>query len=101
MEDGTDTLELDLPALVSVIKEINEPRLPSLKGKMASKKAVLTRWGAAELGAEAAKVLAGGRLEQVGASTPPARGGGVVVPGETAQDKAAFLVQKLKELKLI
>ena len=101
MEDGIDILELELPALVSVIKEINEPRLPSLRGKMASKKAAVAKWGAAELGAQAATVGAGGRLEQVGTSTPPARGGGVLVPGATAQEKAVFLVQKLKELKFL
>lgn len=101
MEDGVDAVELDLPAVISVIKEINEPRLPSLKGKMASKKAPVAKWGAADLGAEAGKVASGGRLSQVGSSAPPPRGGGVLVPGGTAQEKAAFVVQKLKELKFI
>ncbi|MBI5201299.1 MAG: electron transfer flavoprotein subunit beta/FixA family protein [Elusimicrobia bacterium] len=100
-EDGTDSLEVDLPAVVSVIKEINEPRLPSLKGKMNSKKAPVAKWGAAELQAEAAKVSAGGRLEIVGQTPPPPRGGGIVVPGATAQEKAAFVANKLKELKFI
>lgn len=101
VEDGTDAVEADLPAVLSVIKEINEPRLPSLKGKMASKKAPIAKWGAAELAAEAAKVSSGGRLVPVSSSAPPARGGGVVVPGGSAQEKAAFLVDKLKELKLL
>ena len=100
-EDGTDTLELDLPAVVSVIKEINEPRLPSLKGKMNSKKAPVAKWGAADLGAEAAKVSSGGRLALVGSTPPPPRGGGIVVPGASAQEKAAFVAIKLKELKFI
>ncbi|MBI4348867.1 MAG: electron transfer flavoprotein subunit beta/FixA family protein [Elusimicrobia bacterium] len=100
-EDGTDSLEVDLPAVISVIKEINEPRLPSLKGKMASKKAPVAKWGAAELSAEAAKLNAGGRLEFVGSMPPPPRGGGILVPGGTAQEKAAFVVNKLKELKFI
>ena len=38
MEDGVDTVRLTLPACISTVKEINEPRLPSLKGKMASRK---------------------------------------------------------------
>jgi electron transfer flavoprotein beta subunit len=38
MEDGYDVLESPLPALISVVKEINEPRLESLKGKMRAKK---------------------------------------------------------------
>jgi len=32
---------MSLPAVISVVKEINEPRLPSLKGMMRSKKAVV------------------------------------------------------------
>jgi electron transfer flavoprotein beta subunit len=48
MEDGYDVLELPTPALISVVKEINEPRLPSLKGKLASKKAVIPKWDAAD-----------------------------------------------------
>lgn len=33
MEDGVDTLEMALPGLITVVKEINTPRLPSLRGK--------------------------------------------------------------------
>ena len=48
MEDGYDVLELPTPALISVVKEINEPRLASLKGKLAAKKAVIPKWNAAD-----------------------------------------------------
>src|SRR5262249_37171097 len=65
MEAGVDPLELPLPAVVSVVKEINEPRLPSLKGKMAAKKAAITKWTAADLGADAALVGAGSGTAQV------------------------------------
>ena len=36
-EDGADVVESSLPAVLSVVKEINKPRLPSLKGKMRAK----------------------------------------------------------------
>jgi electron transfer flavoprotein beta subunit len=39
MEDGYEVIEMPLPALLTVVKEINVPRLPSLKGMMRSKKA--------------------------------------------------------------
>ncbi len=39
MEEGYQFIESRLPALITVVKEINEPRLPSLKGKMRAKKA--------------------------------------------------------------
>ncbi|HEX7713400.1 MAG TPA: electron transfer flavoprotein subunit beta/FixA family protein [Bacillota bacterium] len=51
-EDGYDRVQLPLPALLTVVKEINEPRLPSLKGMMRAKKAVITTWSAADIGAD-------------------------------------------------
>ena len=41
MEDGYDRIELSLPAALTVVKEINIPRLPSLRGKRNAKKAEL------------------------------------------------------------
>jgi electron transfer flavoprotein beta subunit len=38
MEDGTDVVKSTLPVALTVVKEINEPRLESLKGKMRAKK---------------------------------------------------------------
>ena len=43
MEDGYDVIEMPLPGLITVIKEINSPRLASLKGKMRAKKASPSR----------------------------------------------------------
>jgi electron transfer flavoprotein beta subunit len=42
MDDGYDLLEVPIPALITVVKDINEPRIPSLKGKMKAKKAQIT-----------------------------------------------------------
>ena len=39
MDDGYDVVAVDFPALLTVVKDINEPRVPSLKGKMKAKKA--------------------------------------------------------------
>jgi electron transfer flavoprotein beta subunit len=102
MEDGVDTLKLALPAVVGTVKEINEPRLPSLKGKMAAKKAVFPKWGAAELGLQPAQVgAAGAGTKVVKASTPPARPAGVKVDGGSNAEKAKKLVDILIERKLI
>ncbi len=38
MEDGYDTVEMKIPSLISVVKEINTPRLPSLRGKKDAKR---------------------------------------------------------------
>jgi electron transfer flavoprotein beta subunit len=74
MEDGTDTLEMPLPAVIAVVKEINEPRVPSLKGKMAAKKAVIPRWTAADIEADKTKVGLSGSPTIVASSfNPPPR----------------------------
>ncbi len=102
MEDGTDVLKLALPACLATVKELNEPRLPSLKGKMASKKAVFPKWTAAELGLQPAAVgAAGAATAVVKASTPPSRPAGVKVEGATSAEKAKKLVDILFERKLI
>jgi electron transfer flavoprotein alpha/beta subunit len=52
MDDGYDVVESSIPVLFTVVKEINTPRLPSLKGKMAAKKAVIAKMDAQAIGAE-------------------------------------------------
>jgi electron transfer flavoprotein beta subunit len=51
-DDGYEVVEVTLPAVITVVKEINEPRLPSIKGMMRSKKAVVTVWTADDVGAD-------------------------------------------------
>jgi len=102
MEDGVDTVKLQLPACVSTIKEIGEPRLPSLKGKMASKKAVFPKWTSADLGLQAGQVgSAGAGSSVIKASLPPTRPAGLKVEGATAAEKAKKLVDILVDRKLI
>ena len=51
-EDGYEVIEMPLPAVITVVKEINEPRLPSIKGMMRAKKAVVNVWTADDIGAD-------------------------------------------------
>src|SRR5258708_25832068 len=60
MEDGYDVIEMAMPCLMSVVKEINEPRVASLKGKLAAKKAVIPKWNAEAIKAEKANIGLGG-----------------------------------------
>ena len=55
-EDGFERVQLPIPALLTVVKEINEPRLPSLKGKMRAKSAEIPIWSAEAIAAEPAKI---------------------------------------------
>jgi electron transfer flavoprotein alpha/beta subunit len=52
MDDGFDVIESSLPVLLTVVRELNVPRLPSLKGKMAAKKAAIRKLTAADIGAD-------------------------------------------------
>lgn len=51
-DDGYEVVEVQLPAVITVVKEINEPRLPSLKGMMRAKKASIPIWTAADINAD-------------------------------------------------
>lgn len=51
-DDGYEVIEMTLPAVITVVKEINEPRLPSMKGMMRAKKAVINVWTADDIGAD-------------------------------------------------
>ena len=96
-EEGYDVVELPLPAVVSVVKEINEPRLPSLKGKMAAKKKTITKWSSADIGVDTSVVGASSRTRVEKVSKPEARAAGEIIEGETPEEIADKLFAKLRE----
>jgi electron transfer flavoprotein beta subunit len=100
MENGIEVVESPLPCVLTVVKEINEPRLPSLKGKMAAKKAVITCWKAADLQTDPKCLgLEGSPTKVVKIFTPPPRQGGEILQGEP-DDVVAQLAAKLKDAVL-
>lgn len=100
-EEGYDTVEVSLPAIVSVIKEINEPRLPSLKGKMAAKKKAITKWSASDLGLDGSGVGEKSMTKTVKVSPPPPRSKGEFIEGETPEEIADKLFDKLRSKQII
>ncbi len=101
MEDGYNIIEASVPCLLTVVKEINEPRLPSLKGKIAAKKAEITKLTAADIACEVDKI------GQMGSPTwvrkifaPPKREKGMIFKGET-QDTVQGLVKEIKSKGII
>jgi electron transfer flavoprotein beta subunit len=94
MEEGYDVVETPLPCLFTVVKEINTPRLPSLKGMMRSKSAKITQWMAADINAESESIgLDGSPTRVVKIFTPPPRKGGEMLKGDAVE-----ISQKLTEL---
>jgi electron transfer flavoprotein beta subunit len=65
MEDGYDRVKMRMPALISVVKEINTPRLPSLRGKKNARAATLTVWNADDLELDEAEIGLNGSPTQV------------------------------------
>lgn len=101
MEEGYEIIEMPLPALITVVKEINEPRLPSLKGMMRAKKCEVITWEANDLNVEKNKIgLAGSPTQVVKIFTPPPRPGGEMILGKP-EEQAEKLVSKLRELKIL
>lgn len=101
MEEGYEVIEMTLPALITVVKEINEPRLPSLKGMMRAKKAEIGTWTAKDLGAIPENIgLNGSPTQVVKIFSPPSRGGGEMILGEL-EEQAEKLVAKIRELKIV
>lgn len=96
-EVGYGVAEAPMPALVSVTKAINEPRYPSMKGIMQSKKKPVDIVALADLGIDAATVGAGGARERVlGAERVSTQRKGEIVVGNegAAQRVVAFLVEQ-------
>lgn len=94
MEEGYEVIETPLPALLTVVKEINEPRLPSLKGMMRAKQAKITVWSQKELNLDAQKIgLCGSPTQVVKIFTPPQRAGGQMLKGEVSE-----IVNQLAEI---
>ncbi len=99
MDEGYDIVESTLPVLLTVVRELNEPRLPSLKGKMAAKKAEIKKWGAKEIGADEGLLGLKGSATQVRKIfAPEARKDRTMLKG-TAEEQVSALMEKLRELK--
>ena len=101
LEESNEVVETKLPALISVVKQINEPRYPSLKGQMRAKKANIVTWGVKDIGVEEEKIgLKGSPTVVIKIFNPPPKSGGEIIHGE-ANDAAHHLATKLKEKKVI
>jgi len=96
-EEGFEIIEVPLPALITVVKEINTPRLPSLKGMMRAKQAKIIHWKASDIEADSNCVgLAGSPTQVVKIFTPLPRVGGQMLKGET-QEIVEQLVEALRK----
>ena len=98
IEGGSVVVEVDLPALFTTQRGLNEPRYASLPGIMKAKKKPLDVKSLADIGVDAATVGAGSRKLNIKTlNMPPQRQAVRMVEGETPADVAAELVKILHD----
>ena len=91
VDEGLETIETNIPAIVTCDLRLNEPRYASLPNIMKAKKKPLEQINASDLGVDIKP-----RIEQIKVEEPPKRKSGIKV------SSVAELVQKLKnEAKVI
>jgi electron transfer flavoprotein beta subunit len=101
-EYGYDTVEIELPAVISVGDAINEPRYPSLKAIMGAKKKPLDAKATGDVGIEAGMVGEGGSKTSVlSLNPPPAKQAGEIIEDEDTNETVEKIVAWLDERKLI
>jgi electron transfer flavoprotein alpha/beta subunit len=101
MDDGFDVIESSLPVLLTVVRELNVPRMPSLRGKMAAKKAEIKKLSAADIKAvESSLGLKGSPTQVRNIFAPDAKKDRKMVEG-TTQEKIDSIVKELVGLKCL
>ncbi len=91
MEEGYDIIEMPLPGLITVVKEINTPRMASLRGKMKAKSAKINIINASMMNVDHKKLGLKGSPTQVLRSFVPERKTG----GEKISGEVPVLVEKI------
>ncbi len=99
LEKGRETVSSKLPAVISVVKEINEPRYPSFIGIRKAAKAKIPTWGLADLGLEAGQVGEAGSQARWPEVTLPAvrEANAEIIEGEPAEAAKALAERLLAE----
>jgi electron transfer flavoprotein beta subunit len=101
-EYGYDTVEVSLPAVISVGDAINEPRYPSLKAIMGAKKKPLEKKSVADVGIEPDKVgEQGSRTAVLAINPPPQKEPGTIIEDEDTNETVEKIVAWLEERKLL
>lgn len=101
LEDAFELVEAKLPVVLTVTKEINEPRYVSMGRVLKAKKAKIPLWKAADLRLDGKRIGLNGSPTQVAnVFTPTSRGRGEILEGSIPR-QVEVLVNRLKEAKII
>jgi len=101
LDDGVETLDAPLPIVISVTKEINQPRLATLRGRLNARKAEIRQITSKDVQASPSQLGLDGsytRVVKIFTPTPPAAG--EVIEGDP-DELAEKILEKLVECKVI
>jgi len=95
LKDVDEVIEVELPAVVSVVREINEPRIPSLMNIMRARRKPTVEWDAAALGLSIDEVRASSSVEVVKVEAPVVERKNIVIEGESVERVAERLAEAI------
>ncbi|MGE0683737.1 MAG: electron transfer flavoprotein subunit beta/FixA family protein [Candidatus Binatia bacterium] len=102
LQDGFETVEAPLPAVVTISNELGEPRSANLRQVMRAARKKATVWAAADLGLDPSQVGASGAHLTVERLFVPVKENQCeFITGESPQEQAANLLRRLQELRVL
>lgn len=102
IEAGSQTVEVQMPALACMVKCDYEPRMPAIKGVMAARRAQIPEYNMEDLKLDKSEVgFLGSPTFVSKAFRPPVREAGEMIQGDNANELANALLGKLKEEKVL
>jgi electron transfer flavoprotein beta subunit len=102
LEEGKQIVRARLPVVISVVKEINEPRYPSFMGIRKANRATIPVWTAADLTIDGGAGSQASKVDWSNVYSLPARDTSVeFIEGDTVEEQAQILADRLFEEKVI
>jgi len=93
LEDASETVKAKMPALISVTREINQPRIPSLMMIMKASKKEIVTWTLKDLNVSPEKIAP--KTEVIEILAPKMERKKIKITGESVQDIAEKLAKAL------
>lgn len=100
-ESGYEVIMVGLPAVITVVKEINEPRMPGLRGMMRAKKVQIPIWKPEDIAADEKRIGLQGSPTQVWRTFEPQREGRGEMLSGTVTEQVTALVERLRSRQII
>jgi electron transfer flavoprotein beta subunit len=98
LENGYETIKLKTPCLLTVTKELNQPRYMTIEGIYKVRNQAIKVWNIADINVDLTEVgLEASPTKVLESFVPQAKGKGTMIEAETTQEKVAILLEKLKE----